>query len=146
MKEIRIRTSGHSRRRMNSGLTSRKKASIPQLLINHRDQTLLLCAATVMENTNAFQRGSSAPSFPCAGRCSAGRSQAPVLRGADRSEQRALTGGAAGAAGIQHTGRPFPREGCKRHGDLQEQSAMKKQNSKRKNKQRAWTVFRGRQE
>lgn len=86
MKEICIRTSGHSRRCMNSGLTSRKKASIPQLLINHRDQTLLLCAATVKENTNAFQRGSSAPSFPCTGHSSAGRSQVLVLCGAGRPE------------------------------------------------------------
>lgn len=84
MKEICIRTSGHSRRCVNSGLTSRKKASIPQLLINHRDQTLLLCAATVKENTNAFQRGSSAPGFPCTGRSSAGSSQVLALRGVDR--------------------------------------------------------------
>lgn len=63
MKEIRIRTSGHSRRCTNSVLTSWKKASIPQLLINHKDQTLSLGAVTVKENTTAFQEGSSAPGF-----------------------------------------------------------------------------------
>lgn len=63
MKEICITTSGHSRRCMNSVSTLQKKALIPQLLINHKDHTLLLFAITVEENTNAFQRGSSTQSF-----------------------------------------------------------------------------------
>lgn len=71
VKEIGI-TSGHSRRCMNSGLTAWKKASIPQLLIHHKDHTLL-CAVTVGENADAFQRVPSLQAFHSSGRSPAGK-------------------------------------------------------------------------
>lgn len=64
VKEAGITSSGHSRRCMSSGLTAWKKASIAQLLIHHRDHTLL-CA-------DAFQRVPSLPS-PCSGPSPAGK-------------------------------------------------------------------------
>lgn len=72
VQETGITSSGHSRRCMNSGLTAWKKASIPQLLIHHKDHTLL-CALTVGENADAFQRVPSLQAFPCSGRSPAGR-------------------------------------------------------------------------
>lgn len=67
-----ITSSGHSRRCMNSGLTAWKKASIPQLLIHHKDHTLL-CALTVGENADTFQRVPALQAFPCSGRSPAGK-------------------------------------------------------------------------
>lgn len=148
MKEIRIRTSGHSRRCMNSVLTSWKKASILQLLINHKDQTLLLCAITVKENTTAFQEGSSTPSFSLRRTFFTGQApSADTAWGEAASRQRALRKQCCRSClNTAFTGRPLLREGCNRQGDLHEQSTPKKKKSKRKNKQRAWTVFKGSQE